>query len=55
MKNLLMKYKEPSDSELATLMVEVANDAKTKAMIQNKRLKEVISNHIFLITQKSDI
>ncbi|MBK8808458.1 MAG: hypothetical protein IPO21_18235 [Bacteroidales bacterium] len=46
MKNLLMKYDEPSDFELSSLMIEVAKEAKAKALIEKQHLKEIISQHI---------
>ena len=46
MKYLLMNYKEPSDLELIVLMKEVAKDAKNKAILEKKHLRDTIMNQI---------
>ncbi len=45
-KMILMTTNEPSDKELSALMHEVATDAKNKATIFKKQLRETIATEI---------
>ena len=46
MKNILMTNNEPSDLDLVELMKEVAEDAKSKAVLEKRKLSELIVNQI---------
>ena len=46
MKNILMTDDEPSDLDLVELMKEVAKDAKSKAVLEKRKLSELIVNQI---------
>lgn len=45
---LLMGYEEPTDTQLAELMKEVADDAKQKADISNIKLADTIKREILI-------
>ena len=44
-----MNFEEPTDIELNNLMMEVAKEAHDKAVIEKKRLSEIITNYIIII------
>ena len=46
MKNILMTNNEPSDLDLVELMKEVAEDAKSKAVLEKRKLSELVVNQI---------
>lgn len=45
-KNVLTSFDEPTDTELKALMSEVAKEAKTKALLAQKKLTEKIEQEI---------
>lgn len=47
-----MENNEPTDFELTSLMIEVAKEAKSKAMIEKQHLSDIISNHILVLQTK---
>ncbi len=52
MKHVLMEDDEPSDLELTSLMIEVAKEAKSKAMIEKQHLSETVANQIAVLQTK---
>lgn len=49
---LLMGYEEPTDTQLAELMKEVADDAKQKAEISKIKLADTIKREILIAQEK---